>query len=98
MVTKEQIFAVLKDVYDPEIPLNIVDLGLVYDVQILENGVKITMTLTTPHCPLAGFLRENVRSVVQKIEGIGKVDVELVWEPPWTPERMSQNIKEQFGM
>jgi len=98
MVTKEKVLAVLKDVYDPEIPINIVDLGLVYDIQIGESGIKILMTLTTPHCPLAGFLQENVRSTVQKMKDVGNVDVELVWEPPWTPERMSRSMKEEFGM
>lgn len=98
MVTKATIIETLKEVYDPEIPINIVDLGLIYDVQITENNVQIRMTLTAPHCPLAGFMQEDVRKKLEKIEGIGKVKVELVWDPPWSPERLSPDIKAEFGM
>lgn len=87
----------LRECYDPEIPINILDLGLVYDIQIQEDVVHIQMTLTAPHCPLAGVLAEDVKQKVSEIEGIKKVEVELVWDPPWTPDRISDEVKKTFG-
>lgn len=87
----------LRECYDPEIPINILDLGLVYDIQIQEDVVHIQMTLTAPHCPLAGVLAEDVKQKVSEIEGIKKVEVELVWDPPWTPDRISDEVKKTLG-
>ena len=88
---KEEVIKVLKQIYDPEIPVNIYDLGLIYGVEVDENhNVKIKMTLTTTACPLMGILVYRVEEMVkQNIPNVGKVDVELVWDPPWTPERIS---------
>jgi metal-sulfur cluster biosynthetic enzyme len=98
-VTKEQVMEALKEVYDMEIGFDIVSLGLVYGVEIdNENNVKVTMTLTTPMCPLAGFIIEDARSKVQQIEGVNKVDVELTFDPPWTPEKASDEVKKILGI
>ena len=88
---KEEVIKVLKQIYDPEIPVNIYDLGLIYGVEVDENhNVKIKMTLTTTACPLMGILIYRVEEMVkQNIPNVGNVDVELVWDPPWTPERIS---------
>jgi len=88
---KEEVIKVLKQIYDPEIPVNIYDLGLIYGVEVDENrNVKIKMTLTTSACPLMGILVYRVEEMVkQNIPNVGNVDVELVWDPPWTPERIS---------
>ena len=79
----------LKSVYDPEIPVNIYDLGLIYDVDRQQNGnVYVTMSLTAPGCPVAGEMPGQVAQALAAVEGVGEVSVELVWSPPWTPERM----------
>ena len=91
MVTKEDVMEVLKKCYDPEIPINIVDLGLVYDVDIEGDRVHIKMTLTTPGCPMSAMIVDNVRQKVESIDGIKNAEVELVWDPPWTPDRISKN-------
>ena len=88
----------LQTVYDPEIPVNIYDLGLIYDVDVDEDGsVSIEMTLTSPACPVAGTLPPEVEARVRDVPGVTDVDVELVWEPPWTPERMSEVAKLELG-
>ncbi len=87
----------LKQVYDPEIPMNIVDLGLIYGFEWSGDDVKLRMTLTAPGCPVAGILAEEVKTVVEKVPNVHGATVELVWEPPWTPERMSDFAKRQFG-
>ena len=84
----------LKTVHDPEIPVNIFDLGLIYDVDRRQNGdVYITMSLTAPGCPVAGEMPGQVASAVAAADGVGAVSVELVWSPPWTPERMSDDAR-----
>jgi FeS assembly SUF system protein len=84
----------LKTVHDPEIPVNIFDLGLIYDVNRQSNGdVHITMSLTAPGCPVAGEMPGQVAEAVAAVDGVGKVAVELVWEPAWSPERMSDDAK-----
>jgi FeS assembly SUF system protein len=84
----------LKTVHDPEIPVNIFDLGLIYDVNRQKNGdVHITMSLTAPGCPVAGEMPGQVAAAVAAAEGVGAVSVELVWSPPWTPERMSDDAR-----
>ncbi len=87
----------LRECYDPEIPINILDLGLVYDIQLQEDTIHIQMTLTAPHCPLAGVLAEEVKRKLFEIEGVKKVEVELVWDPPWTPDRISDEVKKTLG-
>ena len=84
----------LKTVHDPEIPVNIFDLGLIYDVERRSNGdVYITMSLTAPGCPVAGEMPGQVAAAVAAADGVGEVSVELVWSPPWTPERMSDDAR-----
>ncbi|WP_445475767.1 metal-sulfur cluster assembly factor [Methanococcoides methylutens] len=90
MVTKEDIKEVLKKCYDPEMPINIVDLGLVYDVDVEGDRAYIKMTLTTPGCPMGSMIVDNVRQKVESIDGINKAEIELVWDPPWTPDRISK--------
>ncbi len=87
----------LKKVYDPEIPMNIVDLGLIYGFDWKGDDVTLRMTLTAPGCPVAGILAEEVKGAAEKVPQVRSVTVDMVWEPPWTPERMSDFAKRQFG-
>ena len=89
----------LKTVYDPEIPVNIYDLGLIYGVEVSEVGrAEIRMTLTAPACPVAGALVEEVAEKAGRVEGVSKSHVELVWDPPWTPDNMTEAAKLELGM
>jgi metal-sulfur cluster biosynthetic enzyme len=98
-VTEEQVMEALKQVYDMEIGFDVVSLGLIYEIDIDEkNNVKVTMTLTTPMCPLAGFIVEEARSKVQEIEGVNNVDVDLTFDPPWSPEKASDEIRNIMGL
>jgi len=94
-----EIVAALKTVFDPEIPADIYELGLIYKVDLKEDrGVDIMMTLTTPNCPAAGELPTMVENAVASVPGVGVVDVKVVWEPPWTPERMSDEARLVLNM
>ena len=96
---RERVVEAVSSVYDPEIPVNIYELGLIYDIDIKENGnVKLWMTLTAPACPVAGTLPQQVADVVSYLEGTGEVEVELVWDPPWSPDRMSEDAKLALGL
>lgn len=96
--TVEEIRASLRDrVIDPELGLNVVDLGLIYDIQIEGNRIVVDMTLTTPACPLSGLLPAQVEEVLRERFADYEVEVNLVWEPRWTPERMSPEAREMFG-
>jgi FeS assembly SUF system protein len=97
MVDSQKIKDKLRECFDPEIPINIVDLGLVYGIEINGASVKVRMTLTAPGCPLAGSITEDVRRKLLEIEGVQKAEVELVWDPPWSPERISEEAKETMG-
>lgn len=97
MPTEEQVMGKLREVMDPELGINVVDLGLIYGVEVKGKDVSVRMTFTTPACPLLNFLVQNVEDKVKELE-VGEVRVELVWDPPWTPERMSPQAKEQLGM
>lgn len=91
-VDREEIIRRLKEVRDPEIPVNLYDLGLIYDLAIEPDGkVGIVMTLTTPNCPVAGSLPEEVRRRVASVPGVKEAAVKLVWDPPWTPDRISED-------
>ena len=93
------VVAALKEIYDPEIPVNIYDLGLIYDVIVGEGGhVTIRMTLTTPHCPVAESMPAEVELRAGAVPGVGLVDVELVWDPPWNPSAMSDEARLELGM
>jgi len=95
----EAVIAALKEIYDPEIPVNIYDLGLIYGVDITADGhTVVTMTLTTPHCPVAESMPGEVELRVGAVPGIGDVEVNLVWDPPWNPAQMSDEAKLELGM
>lgn len=95
---KADVIAQLKTIYDPEIPVNIYDLGLIYDVNVQDDAdIHINMTLTTPGCPVAHTFPGMVQSSVGTLENIGEVMVELVWDPPWTQDRMSEAAKLELG-
>lgn len=95
---KRHVIEMLATVTDPEIPVNIYELGLVYDIDITEEGdVRVVMTLTTPNCPVAESMPGEVESKVGSVPGVRSVFVELVWDPPWTPERMSEAAKLELG-
>jgi metal-sulfur cluster biosynthetic enzyme len=98
MVTEAEVIKVLKECYDPEIPVNIVDLGLIYGITINKGNVKIKLGLTSPFCPMGNLLVEEVKNKVKKLKGIKEVDVELVLEPMWTPERMSKEARKKLGL
>ncbi len=94
----EQIVAALKEIFDPEIPVNIYDLGLVYSIDIdPEANVRIEMTLTAPGCPVAQTFPGTVASEVNAVDGVKDTHVELIWDPPWTPERMTESAKLELG-
>jgi FeS assembly SUF system protein len=96
---KELVIAALKTVYDPEIPVNIYDLGLIYDVKVNEeHHVHIQMTLTSPGCPVAQTFPGTVEQAVNQVEGVSDCTVELVWEPMWTQDRMSEVAKLELGI
>lgn len=89
----------LKEIYDPEIPVNIYDLGLIYGVDVTDDGhVVVTMTLTTPHCPVAESMPGEVELRVGAVPGVGDAQVNLVWDPPWDPQKMSDEAKLELGM
>ena len=95
---KDKIVAVLKTVYDPEIPVNVYDLGLIYDVDIDDNkNVFIQMTLTSPFCPIADFIVEDVIMKTESVEGVKSVKVDLVFEPAWDKDMMSEDAKLELG-
>ena len=108
MLTEADIFIALRDCFDPEVKLNLVDLGLIYAVETGPDAdstpawprqwVKVTMTLTTPQCPASGLIFEQVHNRLAGIQDISKVEVDLVWEPKWTPHRISADGRKQLGI
>ncbi len=98
MVTKAQVLGALKEVYDPEFPISVVDLGLIYDVNADKDNVRIKMTLTNPGCPMSGVIVDMVKRKVESLNEVKKASVELVFEPPWSPERMSKAVRKKFGI
>lgn len=97
-LSNEALAEALKDVFDPELGFNIVDLGLVYDIAVDEGNVTITMTLTTPGCPASEIIQGGVYERLWAIEGVVDVDVQLVWTPPWSTDAMTPVAKEHFGI
>jgi metal-sulfur cluster biosynthetic enzyme len=97
LITKEDIITLLQTIFDPEIPVNIYDLGLIYDIAINGNDVHITMTLTTATCPAAAFMPGEVKMVILDSGKADKVEVSVVYEPKWTSDRMSEEAKEALG-
>ena len=94
----EAIIVALKEIYDPEIPVNIYDLGLIYNVEVSDGHALVTMTLTTPHCPVAESMPQEVELRVGSVPGVGDAEVNLVWEPAWDPQKMSDEAKLELGM
>ena len=92
-LTKDVIINCIKKVMDPEIPVNLYDLGLIYEIKIINNDVRIKMTLTNPNCPVAGEMPKNVAKSLENLESIRAIDVELVWEPKWDKNLMSEDAK-----
>lgn len=98
-ITKENVIEALKKVYDLEIGFDIYNLGMIYGVEVDDdNNVEIIMTLTTPACPMSNFLTGNAKKTVEEIEGVGEVKVNLVFDPPWTPKLISDEVKKALGL
>ncbi|MBS3051765.1 MAG: DUF59 domain-containing protein [Candidatus Aenigmarchaeota archaeon] len=97
-ITKEKVLSVLKDCYDPEIPINIVDLGLVYDVKVSKDKINVKMTLTSPGCHLGSFIQADVKNKLLAIKGVRDAQVDVIFDPPWSPEKMSEAAKKQLGV
>jgi metal-sulfur cluster biosynthetic enzyme len=98
MPTHEQVMETLRQCYDPEIPLNIVDLGLIYDVAVEDDVVNVKMTLTARGCPLHMMISDAVRQQLEHVPGVREAHVELVWEPPWHPGRISEEGRRVLGL
>jgi metal-sulfur cluster biosynthetic enzyme len=97
-ISEGQVYDALRECFDPEIPVNVVDLGLIYDVKIIDDWVGVKMTLTTPGCGMSGMISQNVRQRVLHIPGVKEADVRIVWDPAWTPARMNPEARKRLGM
>ena len=99
MDLKEKIITEIKKIYDPEIPVNIYELGLIYEIKVeKDNNVKVKMTLTTPNCPVAESLPKEVKDSIMEIKDVNDVDLELVWDPPWDKSMMSEAAKLELNL
>ena len=98
METKEKVIKEIKKIYDPELPVNIYELGLIYDIKINGTKAEIKMTLTTPNCPVAESLPKEVKEGAMQVDEIDSVDLELVWDPPWTKDMMSDAAKLELNL
>ena len=98
MDLKEKVIEEIKIIYDPEIPVNIYELGLIYDISVKDKNIKVKMTLTTPNCPVAESLPKEVKDSIMEIKGVDKVDLDLVWEPPWDKSMMSESAKLELNL
>lgn len=96
--TRDELREALKDVFDPELGYNIVDLGLVYEIEIADAVVTVTMTLTTPGCPASDMIQGGVKQRLEEVQEVDGVNIDLVWEPAWSPQAMSPVAKEYFGV
>lgn len=97
MITKEKVLEALVRVYDPEIPISVVDLGLVYDVRVEGGKVEVDMTMTMPGCPMHALMTRQAEERIRKLEGVEEAVVKLVWDPPWSPARMNDGAKRLLG-
>ncbi|MCH7594374.1 MAG: DUF59 domain-containing protein [Chloroflexi bacterium] len=97
-LTKEAVIEALKEVYDPEIPVNIVDLGLIYDVEVEDGEVAVEMTLTAQGCGMGPYIAQQAEWRIAELEGVEDVEVELVWDPPWSPELITDDGKRLLGL
>ena len=98
MVLKEKVITEIKKIYDPEIPVNIYELGLIYDIKIKDKDVQVKMTLTTPNCPVAESLPKEVKDSIRELKEVNKVDLDLVWDPPWDKSMMSEAAKLELNL
>ena len=98
MNLKDKIIVEIKKIYDPEIPVNIYELGLIYDISVKGNDVSVKMTLTTPNCPVAESLPKEVKDSIMEIKEVNKVDLDLVWDPPWDKSMMSESAKLELNL
>jgi FeS assembly SUF system protein len=98
MELKDKVIEEIKRIYDPEIPVNIYELGLIYDISINKKNVSIKMTLTTPNCPVAESLPKEVKDSIKEIDGVDNVDLDLVWDPPWDKSMMSEAAKLELNL
>ena len=97
-VTKEGVIEVLKNVFDPEIPVNVVDLGLIYDIQVDEGNIFVQMTLTAPGCGMGPMIAQQAEWAVSELDGVEGVEVEMTFDPPWSPDLISEDGKKQLGL
>ncbi len=97
-IDEAQVYEALKDCYDPEIPINVVDLGLIYDVKIIDDWVGVKMTLTTPGCGMGGHIANTIRQRMLAIPGVHEADVRIVWEPQWNPTMMTAEARKKLGV
>ena len=98
MDLKEKIINEIRNIYDPEIPVNIYELGLIYDISVKDKDISVKMTLTTPNCPVAESLPKEVKDSIMAIKEVGKVDLDLVWDPPWDKSMMSEAAKLELNL
>ena len=98
MEIKEKIIDEIRKIYDPELPVNIYELGLIYDIKVIGKKAEIKMTLTSPNCPVAESLPKEVKESVMQVEEIDDVDLKLVWDPPWTKDKMSEAAKLELNL
>ncbi|MDC3145898.1 SUF system Fe-S cluster assembly protein [Candidatus Pelagibacter sp.] len=98
MDLKEKVITEIKKIYDPEIPVNIYELGLIYDIKIKDKDVQVKMTLTTPNCPVAESLPKEVKDSILELKDVNKVDLNLVWDPPWDKSMMSEAAKLELNL
>jgi len=98
MDLKEKVITEIKKIYDPEIPVNIYELGLIYDIKIKNKDVEVKMTLTTPNCPVAESLPKEVKDSIMELKDVNKVDLDLVWDPPWDKSMMSEAAKLELNL
>ncbi len=97
-ITEEQVYNAMRTVYDPEIPVSVVDLGLIYDVKIIDDWVGVKMTLTAPGCGMGGAIANDIRTHLLEIPGVHEADVRIVWEPQWNPSMMTPEAKRKLGV
>jgi metal-sulfur cluster biosynthetic enzyme len=98
MPDQDTIYAALKHIYDPEVGINIVDMGLIYSLELDDNKVGIYMTLTSPACPAGPQILSQVDSKLRELDGVDEVDINVVWSPPWSPDMLSEEAKDQLGI
>jgi metal-sulfur cluster biosynthetic enzyme len=98
MLNQDQIYESLKQIYDPEVGINIVDMGLIYGLDIEDHKISVIMTLTSPGCPVGPQILSQIDGALKALEGVEDVDVQVVWSPPWTPDMLSEEARDQLGI